>query len=118
MIVPDVKNIAVMCHEMNRVYCQLLGDLSQPVWDDAPEWQRESAIKGVEFALAGDRKPSDSHESWTKEKVDTGWVYGPVKDPVAKTHPCLVHYDALPEAQKVKDRLFLAIVNVFKEPAA
>jgi hypothetical protein len=32
-----------------------------------------------------------------------------VKDPEAKTHPCLVPYDDLPEYQQLKDRVFLAI---------
>jgi hypothetical protein len=39
-------------------------------------------------------------------------VYGEVKDAVAKTHPCMVPYDDLPEFQRKKDALFLAIVRV------
>lgn len=29
--------IAQVCHEVNRAYCQALGDDSQPAWDDAPD---------------------------------------------------------------------------------
>lgn len=43
--------IARVCHEVNRAYCAALGDLSQPPWADAPEWQRKSALNGVAFAL-------------------------------------------------------------------
>lgn len=110
----DVVRIAQICHEANRAYCATIGDKSQMAWGQAPEWQRESAVKGVEFALSGNRTPEDSHNSWLAEKRATGWWYGPVKDPDKKEHPCLVPYDQLPANQQTKDHLFTAIVNVFK----
>jgi hypothetical protein len=107
--------IARTCHEVNRAYCSSLGDNSQPAWADAPAWQRESAIAGVEAALAdATRTPAQSHEGWSAQKVADGWVYGPVKDPAAKTHPCLVPYADLPESQKTKDALFLSVVNALR----
>ncbi|WBQ32525.1 hypothetical protein [Erwinia phage Kuerle] len=112
--VDDYRGIAFLCHEVNRAYCEALGDTSQPKWDDAPLWQVQSALKGVELHMSGDFPPSASHESWMKEKLDTGWVYGEVKDPEAKTHPCLVPFDQLPPEQKVKDFLFRAVVHAFK----
>ena len=45
------EHIARVCHEVNRAYCEALGDTSQPAWEDAPEWQRKSAMKGVELHL-------------------------------------------------------------------
>lgn len=57
-----------------------------------------------------DSKPSDSHESWLKEKELSGWKYGPIKDPEKKEHPCFVPYDELPVEQKVKDYLFKQVV--------
>lgn len=104
--------IAKLAHETNRAYCMFLGDMSQPTWEDAPEWQRDSAMNGVRFHRGNpDARPEDSHESWMAEKVADGWVYGEVKDPEAKTHPCIKPYDELPEAQRLKDHLFLAIVR-------
>ena len=106
------EQIAKICHDENRSYCQTIGDNSQPAWEDAPDWQKQSAINGVEFHLATpDAKPSHSHEIWLKEKQDTGWKYGPVKDPVKKEHPCFVPYEQLPIEQQKKDFLFLAIVH-------
>lgn len=102
--------LAHIAHEANRAYCRLLGDDSQPAWDDAPDWQRESAIKGIEGAMRGNT-PEQSHESWTAEKVATGWTFGPVKDAEAKTHPCLVPYAELPPEQRVKDALYIAVVR-------
>lgn len=110
--------IAKVCHEANRAYCETIGDDTQPSWANAPEWQRESAIKGVEFHLGMLRagttpSPSASHESWMAEKEAAGWRYGETKDPVAKTHPCFLPYDELPVAQRMKDYIFGAIVKAF-----
>ncbi len=110
------RQIARICHEANRAYCAQLDDDSQLPWEDTPEWQRVSAIKGVEFHLANPgASPSRSHEEWLKEKEATGWKYGPVKDPVKKEHPCFLPYDELPAEQRLKDSLFTAIVNVFSQ---
>jgi hypothetical protein len=107
-----VEDIARVAHEVNRAYCASIGDHSQPSWEDAPEWQRKSAITGVKYTLDNpDAEPSDSHRSWLAEKVRDGWSYGPVKDPVAKTHPCFVAYDLLPQEQRSKDYLFQAVVR-------
>ena len=100
------------CHEVNRAYCASIGDNSQPAWADAPAWQRASAVNGVNFSVANpDAPPSASHDSWSAEKIADGWVYGPVKDPEAKQHPCLVPYDDLPVEQRTKDYLFQAVVR-------
>jgi len=109
------NQIAKICHETNRAYCQTIGDFSQPQWEDAPEWQQTSAINGVNFHLAHpDSRPSHSHEEWLKEKEATGWKYGPTKDPAKKEHPCFVPYDELPAAQKAKDALFVGVVNALR----
>jgi hypothetical protein len=111
--------IARVCHEVNRAYCLSQGDHSQPAWEQAPDWQKDSAIAGVNFALDNpDAMPSDSHDSWLAQKRAEGWVYGPVKDPARKQHPCFVPYDELPPAQKAKDHIFLAIVRSLASGAA
>ena len=107
-----VIGIASVCHEANRAYCESINDWSQKSWCAAPEWQRESAIKGVEFLLANpDAGPQASHESWLAEKYRTGWKYGPVKDPLKKEHPCYRPYEELAPEQKIKDTLFHSIVR-------
>lgn len=108
----DVVSIAKICHEANRAYCQSIGDDSQPIWEHAPEWQKQSAKNGVLFHIHNpDALPSHSHEEWLKEKQESGWKYGPVKNPERKEHPCVVPYDDLPEEQKRKDALFMAIIS-------
>jgi len=107
-----VEDIARIAHEANRAYCVGIGDDSQLPWDDAPDWQRESAIKGVVFTVSHpDAPPSGSHDSWLAEKAATGWTYGALKDAVKKEHPCFVPYDHLPQEQRLKDSLFQAVVR-------
>lgn len=104
--------IARVCHEANRGLCAAVGDNSQKDWDSAEPWQRDSAIKGVEFALANPKAhASAQHDAWCANKVADGWVYGPIKDAAAKRHPCLVAYDRLPAEQRAKDQIFQAIVR-------
>jgi hypothetical protein len=109
--IESIISIARVCHEANKAFCEVNGDHTQKPWEDAEVYQRESAIKGVVFIQSGNSAPDNQHNSWMKEKIDNGWVYGEVKDPVAKTHPCIVPYDKLPEMQKKKDHLFIAIVK-------
>lgn len=108
-------DIAKVCHQVNKTYCESMGDMSQPNWEDAPEWQKKSAILGVEAALGNpDQTPEMSHEGWLKVKEEEGWVYGPVKDPEKKEHPCMVPYSALPPGQRAKDKFFLTVVNALR----
>ncbi len=112
----QIVDIAKVAHEVNRAYCAAFGDHSQPTWDVAPQWQRDSAIAGVMFHLANpDAGPAASHESWLREKEADGWKYGPVKDPAKKEHPCYVPYNELPVEQKAKDYLFTAVIHSLKD---
>lgn len=111
----NITQIARVAHEINRAYCFALGDNSQPAWESAPAWQRDSAVKGVEFHLNNPgTPPSASHDAWLQEKCDAGWKYGPLKDPVKKEHPCFVPYEKLPVEQRAKDFLFGAVVEQLK----
>lgn len=109
------EEIAKVCHEANRAYCQALGDHSQPAWDEAPPWQRNSAMNGVRFHVENpEAGPEASHVNWMKEKLDDGWVYGETKDESVKTHPCLVPFHELPVEQQAKDYIFRAIVHAMR----
>lgn len=115
MDLSQVNNIARVCHELNREICILDGDFSQEQWAYAPAWQRDSAVKGVDFRVANPDAPeSAQHDAWMADKIADGWVYGEVKDAKAKTHPCLVPYDQLPPMQRLKDAVFCAVVDTLK----
>ena len=107
-----VEMIARVTHEANRAWCAANGDMSQPSWDDAPDWQKDSAISGVWFHVDNPfADDSASHDAWLAEKDADGWVYGDVKDPEKKTHPCMVPFEDLPKVQQLKDALFRGIVH-------
>jgi hypothetical protein len=110
----SIGDIASICHEANRALCEVQGDTSQVPWAEAPDWQRTSCINGVRVARENpEATPASQHENWLKDKEADGWVYGEVKDPEAKTHPCMVPYDELPPEQRIKDSIFLAVVRSF-----
>ena len=111
----EIEQIAKTCHEVNKAYCESIGDMSQPKWSKAPKWQKDSAMDGVKFHLKNPKsKPCDSHNNWLAQKKKEGWVYGKVKDVVRKTHHCMVPYEKLPKSQQTKDALFIAVVRSFE----
>jgi hypothetical protein len=105
--------IAQLCHEVNKAYCESIGDLTQPAWENAPDWQKMSAINGVKAHIDSGytMTPEGSHESWMAQKISEGWEYGEVKDPEHMTHPCIRPYSELPVEQRTKDYLFRAVVH-------
>lgn len=110
-----VNIIAAVAHSINAAYCRAIGDNSQKPWDEAEEFQKLSAIAGVNMHLANpDATPEQSHESWLAQKTAEGWAYGEEKDLDKKLHPCFKPYDELPVEQKAKDYLFKAVVDSLK----
>lgn len=108
--------IAHVCHEANRALQIALGDPAvSPRWEHAPNNQRRSARHGVVEAQQG-RTPAELHDEWCRYHRAEGWVYGPTKSALEKTHPCLVPYEELPAGQKAKDLMFLGIVAALSTP--
>lgn len=113
---PPLLEVARIAHEVNRAYCEAMADHSQPTWENAPDWQKDSALAGVAAIVTKpDTTPQESHESWMRQKILDGWRYGPEKDSEMKTHPCMVPYDLLPMHQQVKDHLFGAVVRAMRK---
>jgi len=111
----DVYDVAKVCHEVNKAYCESIGDMSQKSWFGAPEFARVSAVNGVKFHIANPKAtPAESHIEWLREKISTGWVYGTEKDEIKKTHPCCVEYNLLPQYQRSKDYIFKQVVESLK----
>lgn len=109
-------DIARFCHQSNKAYCEAIGDYTQVDWDDAEDWQKDSALAGVNMILEDpDTSVSSTHDSWLADKVSNGWTYGPIKDPVNKTHPCIVPFSHLPIEQQLKDKLFSSNVELMRE---
>lgn len=107
--------IAVICHQANKAWCEQNGDNTQKDWNECENWQKESAVNGVIFRIDNPNAKIDAqHNAWMEDKIKDGWTYGKIKDPAKKTHPCIVPFEELPEFQQKKDALFCAIVDSLK----
>lgn len=125
----EIRKVAMVCHTAWYAYTVVgLREAGQP-WHTAPEWQKESICAGVrswnrwvnelttqefeELSLesgmraAIDHLAPTAHQEWSDHKISEGWVFGENKDSDAKTHPCLVDYDQLSSAQRLKDDVAL-----------
>jgi hypothetical protein len=51
-----------------------------------------------------ERLSQNIHDNWAQRRIREGWRHGPARDDVLKTHPDLVPYSILPEAEKEYDR--------------
>lgn len=110
-----IEAIAIVCHEVNRAYCRAIGDETQKPWDEAPKWQRDSAIRGVKAHLADPQlTPEKSHQLWLDSKLAEGWRYGERKNEETKEHPAMLEYNVLPIEQRVKDYLFKGVVDGYR----
>ena len=112
----NVLDIAKVVHELNKAYCECIGDNSQPSWEDAPEWLKKGTINGVIVHLENpDISPSATHDNWLKEKIKEGWKYGQTKNPVTKEHPCCILYEYLPTEHRAKDYIFKQAIDSLKD---
>jgi len=105
-----IADVARICYETNKVFCDMIGDFSQKPWDQAKQWQRDSVIEGVKYFLTHtDASDGAQHNAWVEYKIAEGWKYGLKKDANKKEHPCLVPFKDLPVEQQTKDALFTSI---------
>ena len=66
--------------------------------------EEENAVR-ASLELHLESYAETEHLGWEEQKRMEGWVYGPPpKDGIKRTHPLLVPYAELPEAEKEKDR--------------
>ena len=87
--------------------------------------QRDEAFQ-VQFCRTMERllapdyagTPEAEHESWIRAYEKMGWRYGPERDPVAKTHPDMVPFGQLSEAERQKDAIFMACCSVARAALA
>ena len=43
------------------------------------------------------------HDVWAQGRIAEGWTYGEQRDDKRKTHPCLVPYEELPDAERDRE---------------
>jgi hypothetical protein len=56
-------DIAKVAHNINRAFCQSIGDNAQPTWEEAEQWYRDSSLALVDFHIENpEAPPSASHD--------------------------------------------------------
>ena len=83
------------------------------VTDITPEIRLEAAARWEAMA---DREPCrrNEHERWLRLYLLYNWRQGPEKDAARRTHPCIVPYEELSQAEREKDDsawLYIGLVN-------
>jgi hypothetical protein len=78
---------------------------------------RDQFEKVIETQCGPDRKadPEELHDDWVRAYEDMGWVYGKVRDPVAKTHPDMVPFHQLGWEEQNKDAVFVALCEIARQ---
>lgn len=101
------------CHEANRHFKESIGEFG-PCWRVLKSHQKRAAIEGVRFYVnESDNGACQSHEAWCMGMKEAGWTAGDCCDYGEKTHPGLVDFEALPEAQRTKSHLHRSMALAF-----
>ena len=106
---------AIFVYEATRLEAQISGRRIVPEhWDDRDEAFKEQFLKVVAKQCSGDKFKSaeEAHNSWWREHIKMGWVYGKKRDPIKKTHPDLVPFKRLPKDERDKDEIFIRLCAV------
>jgi len=115
MTIP-VEDIAMICHEVNRVYCASIDDPPKWSWEYSSNYMKKRVTSGVSFALKNPKVTSAQlHNNWVAEQHEDGWRFGGELDYEKKTHPNLVPYSRLPKSQQVKDQLFRSVIALLSK---
>lgn len=86
-------------------------------WEDREEPFRTQFCEVIEMMCGPDRKssPEELHDDWVKAYRAMGWIYGPVRDREAKTHPDMVPFDELEQREQDKDAVFVALCEIARQ---
>jgi hypothetical protein len=104
--------MAEICHEANRLYCQFSQSYTTLKWLKLDSRAQKGIVAGVEFIQKNpDATAEDCHENWCQWMLGDGWTPGGVLDRMAKVHPNIAPYDTLPARERIKDEIFIGIVR-------
>ena len=87
-------------------------------WEEREEDFKVQFRELISDLCSGKREFQDfeiAHNSWMKKYFEMGWVYGKKYDPENRVHPDLVPYNELDPKEKVKDEVFVRLVEIAKD---
>ena len=93
-------------------------DREDPSWDELDD----DADKDNRVTLMSETVPDikkisakKMHDMWVDQQAKEGWKYGESYDKKKKTHPCIVSWAELPDLEKAKDAMYLAVIKAMVE---
>lgn len=86
-------------------------------WSEREAPFRAQFLVVIDMMCGPDRKssPEELHDDWVIAYDAMGWQYGPIRDPVAKTHPDMVSFAALGFREQIKDAVFVALCEIARQ---
>lgn len=108
-----LAKIAEQAHAVNNVWTKEVGNETRPEWNTLSQEDKEHYIHAVSNAI--DSKlysPAEAHKQWSTWMLAQGWEHGEYNRD-EKKHPNLIPFEQLPESEKVKDILFIAVCKPF-----
>lgn len=109
---------AIWIYEAARIECiaSRRPIIPEP-WEQREEAFRTQFVATVARICADgyETTPKAEHDSWWRAYEAMGWKYGPVRDRAAKTHPDMVPFEELHDAERIKDEIFLELCRVARK---
>ncbi len=113
---------AIFVYEGTRLHATYLDcPIIPKPWNERDEAFQNQFVRIVDDLCTGKIKWNKTeedfekaHDSWMEAYFKMGWRYGDEYDPANKLHPDLVTYSELNPKEKVKDEVFLKLVDIAK----
>lgn len=111
----DIEDIAEVAHETLRSYHNcLLSSSSEKTapWSELPEEAKFAVMAEVEWRMEHVGDPVGArHEEWCLNKMADGWEHGYQFNAAQKKHPQIGPYEKVGYQTKVRDAIFVAVVD-------
>lgn len=116
------EHLSHICYEAVRALRKAVGQGDSPSWEEADPEAKSVTRDVIERLVAPhenrNSQPApyyisaeDVHNQWVYTKLKDGWKYGAVFSEENRSHPLLVPYSDLSEAEKSKDKIIKGIVD-------
>ena len=85
------------------------------LWCDLSDTQKEHAAEAVKKIYAAESHTAEElHNLWMQPLLDKGWTQGEYSWE-NKQHPCLVHFNELPDSEILKDIIWQKMTEAFRD---